>query len=533
MKTRFLIIALLCVLTTAFAQNSTFVNKPKLVLLINIDELQTDHFLALRNKFGNYGFNRLIKEGTFYHNADYNIFSSYQGSKQTTLLTGTYPKDHGIIGAKWYARFEKKEQTPFQFTGDENKLQPDSGVVSQARIHCATITDELLLFSKNKSKVAAIGISPAQVVFNAGHKCNHIFWFNRSTGEMTSQADAELPEWANRFNSLKLADKYANRQWGPITDIRNYKEYEGDEDAEVRHFLYPLNNNTYLPYQRLTGSPFINTVLRDFTASLLINENYGQDDYTDFISLNLTCHPKVDGPSTQGLLSAEQEDMLLRLDNEMASLLKLIETQIGTEKVLVILTSTPTKRYSVEQLSKQGIKVGHFNGKKTSALLNLYLMALYGQGKWVMGYYSHQFYLNHDLIEQNKINKDEIVSKASEFLLDVAGIDNTITDKLLRNNEYTTGIFRDMQNSYLNGRSGDIFVDLAPGWIEENDHTSNASQSGNFSCNIPLLFWGYHTQREQIVRNINMIDVASTLAAIMQIPIPDGNIGEPLPEMVK
>ncbi len=533
MKTRLLITTILCLCLNVFAQNANEYKKPKLVILVNIDELQTDHFLALKNKFGNYGFNRLVNEGTFYHDAKYETFSAYQGCKRTTLLTGTYPQNHGVIGGKWYARFEKKEQTSFDFSGNENVLQPDSGTLSQARIHCATITDELQLFTKNKSKVAAIGISPDQVVFNAGHKCNHIFWFNRSTGDMTSQGDAILPEWAIRFNSLKLADKYKERQWGPVTDIRNYKEYEGKTDAEVRHFLYPLNSTSYMPYQKLSGSPFINTVLRDFTASLIMNEDYGKDDYTDFISLSFTCHPKVNGPSSQSLLSAEQEDMLLRLDNEIASLLKLIETQIGTEKALVVLTSTPTKRYSVEQLKEQGISVGHFNGKKTSALLNLYLMALYGQGKWVMGYYGHQFYLNHDLIDENKIDREEIITKASEFLLDVSGIDKTITDKLLRSNEYTTGIFHVMQNSYYSGRSGDIFVDLAPGWIEENNDDSPFAESGNFSSNIPVVFWGWHTQHEQVVRRIKMIDIASTLAAIMQIPIPDGNIGEPLPEMVK
>ncbi|WP_282039482.1 alkaline phosphatase family protein [Saccharicrinis aurantiacus] len=527
-----LVLLFLLVGVNIFAQTTSVKVAPKLVLFINIDELQTDHFLALKHKFGKNGFNRLLDEGTLYTNAQYGTFSSFHGSKRSTLLTGAYPSGHGIISDKWYNRYGKDSESAFQFTGTDNIAHPDSGDFSSSKNKLATICDELELFTRNQSKIASIGINPADVVFNTGHKYSNMFWFDRTTGEMITQGKDTLPDWANKYNSHGFPAKNINNLWGPSTDIRSYHEYLGDHKTEIRHFLYQLKQEGNTPFDRFSGSPEMNTVLRDFSVAMLLNEAYGKDEYTDFVSINFTCKPKVLKGSKNSLLCAEQEDMLLRLDQEIASLLKVIESQIGTEHTLIMLTSTPSQRYMPEQMKAQGMEGGSFNGKKISALLNLYLMALHGQGKWVLGYHDRQFYLNHDLIKKEGLKSSDLRDEASEFLLDVAGIDKTISGSLLRTNTYTHGLFKEMQDSYAYNRSGDIMISLLSGWSEEVDLSGQKVESINHNIKVPLIFWGSDIKHGAIYRKVEMVDVAATLSALMQIPISEGNIGEPLHEVL-
>ena len=59
---------------------------------------------------------------------------------------------------------------------------------------------------------------------------------------------------------------------------------------------------------------------------------------------------------------------------------------------------------------------GEFHIERCSALLNLYLAAIYGEGQWVEAHFEQQIYLNHKLIEQKQLNISEILNRAAEFL---------------------------------------------------------------------------------------------------------------------
>ena len=325
---------------------------------------------------------------------------------------------------------------------------------------------------------------------------------------------------------------YLNRQWGPAFDLRNYNEFITGGEKEMRHFLYDLNSpgNTITPYSKIQGSPYENYLIRDFAASLLINENLGKDDYTDILSLHFSCKPFIN--EEVELFDAEVEDMLLRLDEQIESFIQVVKDNVGLEKTLFVFTSTPTINWGLQTLKDNNISTGYFNGEKISALLNLYLMAIYGQGKWVKGYQNQQYYLNHELIKEKNIVFEEIQDKAARFLLEVSGVQSTITGLNLRTNNYTNGIYSLMQKSYYFGRSGDLFVSLKPGWIEEVEKNKKESFKSN-RCTVPLIFFGWNINPVQIIDKVKMIDVAPTISTILEIPKPNGSIGKSIKPIIE
>ncbi len=518
---------------TALAQSINNTSSPKLVLFINVDELHTEHLLALKNKFSQHGFNQLVNQGSFFHSADYESLTTYKGTRLLNMYSGAYPEVHGVISDLWFTPNSNDTKQAFEFMADKPEVRPDSGSVKLNEFLSSTIADELSLFYMGRSKIASIGLSPEDNAFFTHSDSIQNYWFDRTNGFMVSESEKALPEWVNNFNKMDLSGMYASRQWGPLSDLKKYQEYLSvNKEIEPRHFMYDLKykDNVATPYQKLVGSPYGNVLVRDFAAALILNEEFGKDEYPDLLSVSFTCKPFTN-PNPE-LFDAELEDMLLRLDGQIESLIQLISDNVGLEHTLIVLSSTPTLQWSPETLNENNLSGGYFNGRKTSALLNLYLMAIYGQGKWIKGYHDKQFYLNHALIKKSGIALEEIQAKASGFLLEVSGIQNTISAHLLRTNNYTSGIYYQMQKSFYYGRSGDLFISLKPGWTEEVDTNSGNEMKGQ-RFNIPLMFFGWQVPSIQIFRKIKMIQVAPTISAILGIPRPNGASGEPIHEIVK
>ena len=75
---------------------------------------------------------------------------------------------------------------------------------------------------------------------------------------------------------------------------------------------------------------------------------------------------------------------------------------------MLVVTSTGYTDDEITDFSKYRIPTGTFSVTRASALLNMYLMAVYGQGQYVETYYDRQIYLNHKLIEEKKLDLTEV-----------------------------------------------------------------------------------------------------------------------------
>jgi len=74
----------------------------RLVLQITIDGLRADLINRYENGFGKGGFRFLMEKGTYYTNAHYQHANTETIVGHTTLATGTFPSQHGMIGNVWF-----------------------------------------------------------------------------------------------------------------------------------------------------------------------------------------------------------------------------------------------------------------------------------------------------------------------------------------------------------------------------------------------------------------------------------------------
>lgn len=516
--------------------------KPKLIVQIVISQMRYDYLNKYWNKYSDNGFKKLVENGTFCKNAHYNYHLTQNAPGFATIATGTNPSMHGIVADKWYDRL-KEEIVDATYDKNTNSIGTyvDQSRLSPSKLLSTTISDELRLSTNFSSKVFGVSMHGKEAVLSSGHSAVGAFWFDTQTGSWVTSSYymSELPKWIKEFNEKKYPDTYLTREWTSLLPISEYKEsFSGSllsKDLENQKSRFSILNLLKIKkesktYDILTTTPFGNTFTKDFAINLIVNEQLGMDDTTDFLALNFTATHTIGlrfGPS-----SIEVQDTYLRLDQDLAHLFEFIDEQIGIENTLIYLTSDHGVSYSPENLTKAKIPGGIFEPKNAVTLLESYLDIVYNKGDWVKFYFEKQIYLNHNLIENAQISFEEIQTKAAMFLNQFSGVANALTAYSMQNTFFSSGIPNKIQNSFYPKRSGDVILNLEPGWIENSGNATNTNSAYTYDTHVPLIWYGWKINRKTISRKINIEDLAPTISGLLNISFPNASTGEPIYELL-
>ena len=223
----------------------------------------------------------------------------------------------------------------------------------------------------------------------------------------------------------------------------------------------------------------------------------------------------------------ELQDTYVRLDMELAELISLLERKVGAGRFLMVITSTGYTDEECTDLAKYRIPTGTFSITKASALLNMYLMAIYGQGQYVEAEYGSQLFLNQKLIEDKQLNLGDVLTRSQAFLIQMSGVKDVYTSQRLALSAGEAAIRR-LRNSFNQMRSGDIFIEVSPGWKVVNEETHVETLSKAPYVGFPLFFYGCNVRPETVKVPVTVDCVAPTVARFMRIRAPNACVAVPL-----
>lgn len=519
--------------------------KPRLVVGIVVSQMRYDYIQRFWDKLDENGIKLLVNRGTICRNTSFNYLFSQQGVGHASIATGTTPADHGIVGGEWYLYLQDRIEGS---TEDQQQKAVggdfDNGHYSPRNLMCTTLGDELRLSNNFRSKVFAVSMDPAPGIFSAGHTGNGAYWFDPKTGNwITSTYYTDtLQQWVNDFNAKQFPGIYLKETWNPVIPIEQYTEslpdknkYETGLKGQIT-FPYLLAEisevkRNKMDYSFLNKTPFGNTYTKDFAVNMIVNEQLGKDSFTDILTICLTALENIG--SLFGPNSVEVEDAFLRLDREIAHFLNFLDQEVGKENALVFLTSDHGVAQIPAYLSDNKIPAGYFNHTGAISLLTSALNNKYGRGEWVRAYHAQQVYLNHTLIEDSKLSLKEMQEYVAQFMLQFSGVANTITSQTLQTANFTDGVYKKIQNSYNQKRSGDVIINLKAGWVEKNDASTGGTSSYSYDSRVPLIWYGWKIGRGSITRQIDIIDIAPTVSSFLNIAYPNSSSGSPVFELVK
>lgn len=517
--------------------------KPKLIVTMVVDQMRYDFIHRYWEKFGDEGIKKLVGSGTFCKNASYNYLINETAVGHSTISTGALPAHHGIISNNWYNSL--RDDVVYCVHDDQVQTVGGSfeaGPFSPRNMLASTIGDEINLASNFRSKIMGIALDNNAAILSAGHSADLAFWYDAETANWVSSSYYvdSLPRWVRDFNAMMLPESYLARSWETLLPLVEYTE-SGSDTSE---FEIGIGGRSVFPYDLdristrkrkerdyglLKYTPWGNVLTRDFATAAIINEELGLDEYTDYLAIGFSASEYIG--RCFGSNSVEVQDAMLRLDQEIAHFLEFLDQHVGIHNTLVILTSDHGLAYFPDYLSAHDIPSGDFNPGSSLSLLGSYLNAIYGKGDWVRYYYGQQIYLNHELIETSGISYQEIQERAAQFLIQFEGVSNAITSYTLQNSDFSEGIFHKMQNGFHQKRSGDVIINLAPGWIEKmNGDSYHSSYLGD--NHVPLVWYGWRIKRSSLTRPVNMIDIAPTISYFLDIARPNVSTGEIILELV-
>ena len=85
--------------------------RPRLVLLIVVDQFRYDYLERFGDLFVPNGIKRLMRDGASWTQSNYDHMPTYTAPGHGTMMTGAYPAESGIIGNEWLDRASGKRIT--------------------------------------------------------------------------------------------------------------------------------------------------------------------------------------------------------------------------------------------------------------------------------------------------------------------------------------------------------------------------------------------------------------------------------------
>lgn len=488
---------------------------PRVVVSILVDQLRTDYMNAFMPLYGDEGFVRLLREGRVYSQAEYPHYRPDCASAAATLAGGTTPYNHGIIGRRWLNR---ETLCPVNCVDDSRYAGLQTADASAPTyLGVSTLGDELKVATGGKSIVYSIAPGREAAILTAGHAADGAFWIDDRTGRWcsTDYYAPALPAWVTMLNSDGLDKRIGQTNWKPSNEL-------------VGNFSYFLSGGMHDPFSHkfkgdsrfasFKTSGLVNCEVLTAAQQCINSTTIGVDQTTDYLAVTFYAgnfeHKSVSE------VPIEQQDTYVRLDQALADLIKSVEHKVGAGNALFVLTSTGYADEDKGDLSKYRIPTGTFDVERAAALLNMYLVAVYGQGQFVEASYGTQLYFDHKLIEQKQINLAEMLERSQDFLLQLSGVKDVYTSTRLLQGAWTPGISR-IRGSYNQRYSGDIMIEVAPGWHYINPTRHDHQLARESYIPFPIIFMGQGVTAEEIDTPVTIDCIAPTISKAIRIRAPN------------
>lgn len=488
--------------------------RPRLVVGIVVDQLRTDYIEYLQSLFGEGGFRRLMEQGAYLRNVDFDTADADAVSATAMLYTGAYPSQTGVSSGQVYDRSRSRLQPA---------LSQGSGY-SPERLLLSTITDELAIDGIGLGSIYSLSTDPQQAVVMAGHAGKGAYWIGDNGRWTTSPYYNDTYSPLARSTYPSVAQRMDTMQWKPVLPLDRYPGIP----AQKRHypFRYTFPHNDREATARFMASPISNREVTSAAIDCLNQLHMGTNPQTiDMLNIGYTAAPFK--YVKDGDYRLELQDTYLRLDADLARLFAAIDRTVGLDKTLIFLSSTGHYDDATPDDPKYRIPSGTFSVKRAISLLNSYLSATYGNDTYVSGYAAGQYYLNRKAIDSRSLDADKIAADARDLLARMSGVSQAYTlDDIVSGGDGTARI----RHSIDPKQAGEIYVSYTPGWTVDNDTSYPATQHQVRTAVIaaPFFIMGPDITPQTIGTPVEATVLAPTVTQSLRIRAPNGASARPL-----
>jgi predicted AlkP superfamily pyrophosphatase or phosphodiesterase len=531
--------------------------RPRLVLLIAVDQFRYDYLERFGDLFGAGGLRRLLREGASWTDCNYDHVPTETAPGHATMLTGAWPSETGIISNQWFDRYEGKS---VENVRDDSVRLLGGGEGERAssprNLLASTLGDQLKMATAGRARVVGVSSKNRAAILPAGRMADAAYWYSAQTGAFVSSTYYfdRLPDWAARFNAAKPADKFFGAKWERLLPVAEYERRAGQDDApwergtDRRSTVFPHvidGGGSKQPgpafYADIDYSPYSNDLVLAFAEAALVNERLGADDDTDVLTVSFSANDIVG--HRYGPYSHEAMDMTLRVDRQIARLLEIVEARVGLANTVVAFTADHGVAPSPEHAAAMRLPGGRVSPSDILTAVRNRIRARFGKSgdkdttaDYVQTFSNYQIYFNRAALERDGVRAEEVERVAGEAVLTVPGISRYFTRTQLVSGSVPAAdaVARRVLHGYNQRRSGDVVVIQEPfKYISSGGVGATHGAPYEYDTHVPLVIMGGGVTAGRYLAPATPADLAPTLARILSVEPPSSATGRVLSEAFK
>lgn len=519
-----------------FPQEMFAEDKPAIIVQVVVDGIRYDNFVRYSPNYSDNGFLKLINGGTQFRNNRHSSVSNHPFVGVASIVTGATPSQHGIIGNRWINYTTNVEVDMFRdgkYVGVGTVSE--RGAFSPKNIMVQTIGD-LLKDRDSDSKVISIAHDYKNAIIAGGSNPTDVYWLdsNNMWWATNSYYRRSLPKWLEVYNRSEFLDALIGRGWEPQIGKQFYFNNHSEilfkkrwHDEIVKAF-----DNKNLNFNKLEATPQLDDYLLKMAELAIEKEGLGDDEHSDLLILSLSGMAKIN--SNFGINSQESEDAYYNLDRNIGDLNDFLSKRFGKNGYVLIFTGSCGTSNDISEDKRA--KSGKFNVLQFKVMMNSFLASQYGEKDLLVNYIDGNIYLNRKKIFEKRIPLAEIRDKCATFALQFMAVSNSYTADTVRGLVSSGGVQMRISNSFYPKFSGDVLLQLYPNWVEvnqgDNKVVSSYGSAYDYDVHVPLIFFGKGIVYGDVLEEINTIDIAPTIGAILKIGRTDVSQGNILNQII-
>jgi predicted AlkP superfamily pyrophosphatase or phosphodiesterase len=495
--------------------------EPKLIVVLVADQMRADYLDRYSRQFTG-GLRRLMENGAWFQRTMYPYLNTITCAGHSTIGTGTFPYQHGMILNTW---FDRKTGKTTDCTDDPKEKEINyNGLTgpgdSGRRIQTPALAD---FVRRQHGHVATMSMKARSAIGLAGHSGDIVLWFDTRGGWQTSTAYTRKPTpFVQQFIAENRVESAYGQTWERLYDPTSYQGQD-DNPAEraptgwTRTFPHVIGSKSGKPDEEFYGhwmrSPLSDAYLGKLAAATADQLRLGKGPQIDFLGVSFSALDLVG--HAYGPDSHEVQDVVARLDVTIGTLLDHLDRTVGAGNYVVAFTAD----HGVARIPEETGGGGRETNAETTAAIEKALAPLLGPGHYVANASYTDIYLQKPALKRMK--KDPAVRAAVlDALRGMTGIAAAYTaEEIMAPGTRTSSdpLKRAAALNYYRGRSGDVIIVPRENWILSTSATTHGTLYP-YDQHVPLIFYGAGVKKGRFTSDASPADLAPTLAGLTGIP---------------
>jgi predicted AlkP superfamily pyrophosphatase or phosphodiesterase len=529
------------------AATRTTPTRPKLVVMLVVDQMRGDYVDKFQGQWTG-GLKRLVEEGAWFRDAAYPYAATETCVGHATISTGAFPATHGMVANAWWDRETQKMVT---CTADPNAKNSGYAGVSPKggdsawRMQVPAFAEELKFQTGSATRVVTFSLKARAAITMAGHKADAATWFD-SGGWATSSVYGAMPFIEAYANAHPVKADY-KKTWTLSLPQRAYwydEKATGAVPPKGWELTFPhaltgkagSNEADEVFYEQWSASPYADTYLTKLAENAVDSLGLGKGGGVDYLGVSYSSVDYVG--HAFGPRSWEIQDILVRLDQDLAELFASLDEKVGRGNYVVALSADHGVVPVPEDMQKTGADAGVLHLPDVQERVEKALAPLNYPKPAVARITGSDIYFVPGVYE--KLRSDATAMNAVlDAIRGAPGVAEVFRAEQLADRPATQSpLLEAMADSYLPGRSGDLFIVPRPYWLMDGTPAGKTRSYGtghgtpyNYDQHVPIFFMGYGVQPGEYYDAVTPADIAPTLASLCGITLAprDGRVlGEAL-----